>query len=80
MMIFLPIRRTGKIGQRVKLRRKEFGLTLQYVAERMDVSASTILRYENGSIDNTKKLIVEHASREAKRQSAKLLDNLAAGI
>ena len=47
------------IGQRVKLRRKELGLTLQYVAERMDVSASTILRYENGSIDNTKKLIVE---------------------
>ena len=48
-----------KIGTRIKTRRKELGLTLQYVAERMDVSASTIQRYEQGSIDNTKKLIVE---------------------
>ena len=48
-----------KIGTRIKSRRKELGLTLQYVAERMDVSASTIQRYEQGAIDNSKKLIVE---------------------
>ena len=31
-------------------------LTQPYVAEKMGVTASTILRYENGSIDNTKKM------------------------
>lgn len=48
-----------EIGARIKMRRKELKLSLQYVADRMDVSASTIQRYEQGSIDNTKKLIVE---------------------
>ena len=33
-------------------------LTQPYVAEKMGVTASTILRYENGSIDNTKKMRV----------------------
>lgn len=47
------------IGGRIKARRKELKLTLQYVADRMDVSSSTIQRYEQGTIDNTKKLIVE---------------------
>ena len=43
------------IGSRVKQRRLELNLTQPYVAEKMGVTASTILRYENGSIDNTKK-------------------------
>ena len=33
-----------------------------YVAEKMGVTASTILRYENGSIDNTKKMVLEGLS------------------
>ncbi len=41
------------IGSRVKQRRLELNLTQPYVAEKMGVTASTILRYENGSIDNT---------------------------
>lgn len=47
------------IGNRMKQRRKELKLSLQYVADRLEVSASTIQRYEAGTIDNTKKLIVE---------------------
>ncbi len=43
------------IGSRAKQRRLELNLTQPYVAEKMGVTASTILRYENGSIDNTKK-------------------------
>ena len=43
------------IGSRVKQRRLELNLTQPYVAEKMGVTASTILRYENGSIDNTKR-------------------------
>ncbi len=42
------------IGSRIKQRRLELNLTQPYVAEKMGVTASTILRYENGSIDNTK--------------------------
>ena len=47
------------IGNRAKQRRLELGLNQQYVAEKMDVNKSTIQRYEAGSIDNTKKLVLE---------------------
>ena len=40
-------------------KRQELNLTQPYVAEKMGVTASTILRYENGSIDNTKKMVLE---------------------
>ena len=38
------------IGSRAKQRRLELNLTQPYVAEKMGVTASTILRFENGSI------------------------------
>lgn len=47
------------IGSRAKQRRLELGLGQQYLAEKMDVNKSTIQRYEAGSIDNTKRLVVE---------------------
>ncbi|MGN1157446.1 MAG: helix-turn-helix domain-containing protein [Agathobacter sp.] len=47
------------IGSRAKARRIELNLSQQYVAEKMDVNKSTIQRYESGTIDNTKRLIVE---------------------
>ncbi|MCR5049103.1 MAG: helix-turn-helix domain-containing protein [Saccharofermentans sp.] len=50
------------IGSRAKQRRIELGLNMQYVAERMGVNKSTIQRYEAGSIDNTKRLVVEGLS------------------
>ena len=50
------------IGRRAKQRRLELNLTQPYVAEKMGVTASTILRYENGSIDNTKKMVLEGLS------------------
>ena len=51
-----------RIGSRAKQRRLELNLTQPYVAEKMGVTASTILRYENGSIDNTKKMVLEGLS------------------
>ena len=42
--------------------RSRINLTQPYVAEKMGVTASTILRYENGSIDNTKKMVLEGLS------------------
>jgi transcriptional regulator with XRE-family HTH domain len=50
------------IGSRAKQRRLELNLTQPYVADKMGVTASTILRYENGSIDNTKKMVLEGLS------------------
>ena len=44
------------IGSRAKQRRTELNLTQPYIAEKMGVTASTIQRYEAGTIDNTKKM------------------------
>lgn len=50
------------IGSRAKLRRLELGLKQPYVAEKMGVATSTVMRYEAGTIDNTKKLVLEGLS------------------
>ena len=47
------------IGSRARQRRMELNLNQKYVAEKMDVNSSTIQRYESGTIDNTKKLVLE---------------------
>lgn len=39
------------IGERIKNRRKELHLSADYVAEKLNVSRSTVFRYENGDID-----------------------------
>ena len=50
------------IGSRAKQRRTELNLTQPYIAEKMGVTASTIQRYEAGTIDNTKKMVLEGLS------------------
>ncbi len=47
------------IGKRVKQRRLELDLKQPYIAEKMGVTPSTIQRYEAGTIDNTKKLVLD---------------------
>lgn len=51
------------IGSRAKSRRQELGLNQPYVAEKMGVTASTIQRYEAGTIDNTKKNDLRRSGR-----------------
>ena len=51
-----------RIGSRAKQRRTELNLTQPYIAEKMGVTASTIQRYEAGTIDNTKKMVLEGLS------------------
>lgn len=60
------------IGLRIKQRRTELGLGQQYLADKMDVNKSTIQRYEAGTIDNSKKLVLEGLS-EALQVSAEWL-------
>ncbi len=50
------------IGSRAKQRRTELNLTQPYIADKMGVTASTIQRYEAGTIDNTKKMVLEGLS------------------
>lgn len=50
------------IGSRAKQRRLELDLKQPYIAEKMGVTASTIQRYEAGTIDNTKKLVLDGLS------------------
>ena len=40
------------VGERIKNRRKEIGMSADVLAKRIGVSRSTIFRYENGSIEN----------------------------
>ncbi len=47
------------IGGRAKQRRLELGINQPYVAKKLGVTASTIQRYEAGTIDNTKKLVLD---------------------
>lgn len=46
-------------GQRMKLRRKELGLSAEYVAGKLNLSPATIYRYENGGIDKVPGDILE---------------------
>jgi len=62
------------IGSRAKQRRLELNLTQPYVAEKMGVTASTILRYENGSIDNTKKMVLEWLRGETDEYETDITD------
>lgn len=50
------------IGSRIKQRRLELNIGQQYIAEKMGVNKSTIQRYEAGTIDNSKKLVLEGLS------------------
>lgn len=47
------------IGQRMKQRREQLGLTLQYVADKLDVNRSSVMRWENGETSRIKLPIVE---------------------
>ena len=40
-----------KLGERIKNRRKELGISVDYVAKELGVSVSTVYRYEDSSIE-----------------------------
>lgn len=59
------------IGERIRARRKELGLSVAEVATALGVSAATVYRYENGQIEKIPGAVVPalanvlHTSREA---------------
>lgn len=51
-----------EIGNRIKQRRKELGLTMQELAEIVGLNKSTILRYETGKIEKVKIPVIKSLS------------------
>nr|WP_217899564.1 helix-turn-helix transcriptional regulator [Bacillus cereus] len=50
------------VGERIKKRRKELGLSADFVADKLNVSRSTIFRYEKGDIEKLPTSILEDIS------------------
>lgn len=48
-----------EIGHRIRLRRKELGITLLELASEVDLAASTIQRYEKGCFEKIKMPVIE---------------------
>lgn len=51
------------VGERVRIRRKQKGLTLDDIANEIGVAKSTIQRYETGSIERLKLPVIEAIAR-----------------
>lgn len=52
-----------EIGNRIKEKRIEKGLTLKELGDKIGVASSTILRYENGEINTIKLPIIESIAK-----------------
>lgn len=52
------------IGERIKKRRMELGVSAADLAESLSMSKATIHRYENGEIKNIKLPVIESIARE----------------
>lgn len=55
-----------KIGERIKMRRKELNLTQEQVGDSIGVNKSTIQRYENGLFKDLKMPVIQSIARVLK--------------
>lgn len=58
--------RHKEIGERIKQRRKEIGISAADLSERLQMSKATIHRYESGEIKTIKLPVIEVISKELK--------------
>lgn len=61
------------IGQNIKARRKELGISAETLAKRLGVNASTVYRYENGSIEKLDSARLEPIAEALLTTPAKLM-------
>lgn len=62
------------IGEKIKSRRKELGISADKIAEKLKISRATIYRYENGAIEKLPSDILIPLSEILKLSPADLLD------
>ena len=63
------------IGQRIKARREDLGLTLDDVAMRTGITKATLSRYENGVFSRLKVPILESIARALEIEPEQLFDS-----
>lgn len=62
-----------KVGQRIRKRRKELGLTAEQVAERLGKNRATIYRYESNGIENLPSAVLEPLAKVLQTTPAELM-------
>lgn len=62
------------IGKKIKKRRKDLGLSIEYVAEKLNKNRATIYRYENSTIENLPLSILKPLSEILQTNVSFLLD------
>ncbi len=63
------------VGERIKKRRKEMGISSQVLAKKLEVSPSTLYRYETSGIEKIPMHIMETLCRELSTPPAQLMGN-----
>ena len=64
-----------KLGERIKNRRKELGISVDYVAKELGVSVSTVYRYEDSSIEKIPVNVFEKLCSILQTTPARLMGN-----
>ena len=62
------------IGDNIKQRRKKLGLTMQMLADQVEVTASTINKWEKGQIKNIKQDTIEKLAKALDTTPLELMD------
>lgn len=62
-----------KVGQRIRKRRKELGLTAEQVAEKLGKNRATIYRYESSGIENLPSAVLEPLAKVLQTTPAELM-------
>jgi transcriptional regulator with XRE-family HTH domain len=60
-------------GDRISLRRKQLGISADKLAEKLNVSRSTVFRYENGDIEKVPAEVIKALSTALRTSPAYLL-------
>lgn len=53
----------GKMGVRINQKRKELGLTMQELADRLGVQASAVNKWEKGTVENIKRSTIQEMAK-----------------
>lgn len=63
----------SKIGEKIKGKRKELGLTVDELAEKINKNKATVYRYENGEIENLPTIVLEPLAKALQTTPAFLM-------